>query len=86
MRALIAVVLFAFSFSAAAGGLINRSKRVQVLRESGLEKDVVKMDELDRDLLVLAASTKTTDDLTAKYPELAPAKLKKMQELLKVQQ
>ncbi len=63
-------------------GLVKRSKRVQVLRDSGLEPDIARMDELDRDLLVLAAISKSSDALAAKYPTLAPAKLKKMQELL----
>lgn len=67
-------------------GLVKRSKRVQVLRASGLEQDIAHMDELDRDLLVLAATNKSAEDLAAKYPRLEPAKLKKMQDLLRVAQ
>lgn len=69
---------------AAAPGLVKRSKRVKALHAAGLDTDLAAFDELDRDLLVYAAASKTPAELAAKYPALDPAKLKSLQAQLRV--
>lgn len=63
--------------------LIKRSKRTQLLHESGLEKDVSGLDELDKDFLVLGASQKSLGELAGKYPQLSKEKLQKLQQLVR---
>lgn len=63
--------------------VIDPMEREEFFRYAHLTQEVAGWDSLDRDLLVISAQTLKQKELNKKYPNIVPAKLKKLAQLLK---
>jgi len=72
-----------FVFCAHSSEFISRSQRIKIIETANLSTETQKMDELEKDMLILRAQKSNLKQLQIHYPEISPEKLEKIQTQLR---
>lgn len=71
-----------FVFSSYSSQLISRPQRMKMIETVNLESETQKMDELEKDMLILRAQKSNLSQLKQQYPDISADKLQNLQKQL----